>query len=249
MYFCEKKNPRRLCEAVEAPASAALGKLARRPFNRFKAIETPWWLVPSADLPFFHHGKLYFDWGNGELGDTILCGYYLEKGLGPELASLYPSKKGRSWIMNEKWQWRNFVSSCADGSFFKMLRIARERSGLDFELHVSGGYVDDPGLFDPYNDRLKKDSYVFDLDAMDEAVKYRCARRDAMVLKMLNKVKCFADLQGAVATLDADSFLWLNIFIALRFKVYPQEPPAEKEVMDSVRLWNDCLSVFSGLIR
>jgi len=248
-FYCEKKTPRRLSEAIEAFASPELKKkLAHRPFNRFKAIETPWWLVPSADLPFFHHGKLYFDWGDKEQ-QSILCGYYLEKGLDPELSVIYPSKKGKSWIMNGKWQWPAFVNSCDDASFFKMMRIVKERTGLDFELHISGGYVDDPGLFDPWNDRLKTDHFIFDVNPAKESVKYRSARRDGMVLKMLNKVKSFADLQQAIREINQDQFLWLNLFAGIKFLVCPDPLPPEQEIMSSECIWKDCLSVFSSLIK
>ncbi len=246
--YCEKMTPRRLAEAIEEFASPVTGKLARRPFNRFKAIETAWWLVPSAALPFYHHGKLYFDWGDKDQS-SILGGFFVEKGLAPELKAVYPSKKGKSLIMDSNWAWNDFVAACADGSFFKMLRIAHERSGFAFELHISGGYVDDPGLFDPYNDKLKHDSFIFDIDPMTESVKYRSAKRDGMVLKALNKVKTFVDFRDAVKAFDEDHFLWLNVFLPIRFRPYPGETPADGEVISSEDIWNKGISPFAKLIK
>jgi hypothetical protein len=248
MLYCEKMTPRRLCEAIEEYASVDCGKLARRPFNRFKAIECAWWLVPSAALPFYHHGKLYFDWADKDQS-AIACGFFIEKGLAPEVAAVYPSKKGKSLIMNDSWQWNRFRDACADNSFFKMLRIAAEKSKLEFELHVRGGYVDDPGLFDPYNDKLKQDHFIFDLDPMTEAVKYRSAKRDAMVLKVLNKVKNFVGLRDAIIGFDADHFLWLNVFLAVKFRVCPPEPPPNEQIISSKDIWSQCLSAFAGLIK
>ncbi len=247
MIICEKKTPRRLCEAVEEFASRDAGKMARRPFNRFVPVVTSWWLVPSPELPFYRHGKLYFDWG-GKEQKTIACGFYLEKGLAPEVAAVYNSKKGRSLILNGQWQWYDFVEKCGNGEVAAVLKAAAEKSGLEIKLHASGGYVDDPDLFDPYNDKVKKDHFIFKVGG-DGALEYCSAKRDAMVLKVFNKVKHVKDLAMAVEQLNNDHFLWFNIFIAAEFGICPEEIPAGVEQWTSERIWNDFLKCFSAWIR
>ena len=247
MLICEKKTPRRLCEAVEEFASRDAGKMARRPFNRFVPIVTSWWLVPSPELPFYRHGKLYFDWGDKEQ-QTIACGFYLEKGLAPEVAAVYDSKKGRSLILNDRWEWEDFVRRCVSGEVAAILQETVTQSGLDIELHAIGGYVDDPDLFDPYNDKLKRDHFIFHLGG-DGALTYKSARRDAMVLKIFNKVKNLNDLAGAIGQLKEDHFLWFNLFISAKFGICPEEIPAGVELWSSERIWNNFLRHFRPWLR
>lgn len=94
MFCCEKNNPHRLCNVLAESAMKSNKKLARRPFNRFEPETSAWWLVPSSALPFYQFNKIYCNWANKER-NAMLCGLYLEKGLAPELASVYPSKKGQ----------------------------------------------------------------------------------------------------------------------------------------------------------
>ncbi|MDD3118092.1 MAG: hypothetical protein PHQ27_02835 [Victivallales bacterium] len=247
MIICEKKTPRRLCEAVEEFASRDAGKMARRPFNRFVPIVTSWWLVPSPELPFYRHGKIYFDWGDRD-HSTIAGGFYLEKGLAPEVAAVYNSKKGRALIMDDRWEWPDFLRRCASGETATMLQDTVRQSGLELELHARGGYVDDPNLFDPYNDKLKRDHFIFRLHD-DGTLEYRSAQRDAMVLKIFNRVKNLRDFAAAAAKLQEDHFLWFNLFVAAKFGVCPEELPVGAEVWPAERIWNDFLRHFQPWLR
>jgi len=239
--YCEKNNPHRLCNALAESAMNTKCKLARRPFNRFESETSAWWLVPSSALPFYQFNKVYCKWANKE-GKAMLCGLYLEKGLAPELASVYPSKKGRSLLMNKKWYWHKFIKSCADGSLIETIQNAAKTSGFKLEFHITGGYVDDPSLFDPYAGKQKKDHYIFELDKDFNTLKYRSAKRDTMTLKCLNKVKKLSDFCSVMQDLDKEHFLWLDVFIAAEFKVASsgQEKP---DTISSDDIWNNFLNI------
>ncbi len=241
MVYCEKNNPHRLCNIIAGSALAAKCKLARRPFNRFEPETTSWWLVPSSALPFYRFKKFYCTWADKKR-DAMLCGLYLEKGLAPELATVYPSRKGRSLLMNKKWHWHKFIESCGDGSLAETVKNAAQSSGFKLEIHISGGYVDDPALFDPYAAKQKKDYYIFELDKDLNSLNYRSARRDTMILKCLNKVHNTADLCSAMQVLDKEQFLWLDIFIAAGFKV-PGRKTADSEIISSDEIWNKFLKL------
>ncbi|QSH40169.1 hypothetical protein P0136_01085 [Lentisphaerota bacterium ZTH] len=248
MVYCERKTPRRLLEDIEPLASAALGKTARRPFNRFKAEISPWWLVPGIKLPFYKYGKIYSKFCDSA-PDKILCGFYLEKGLAPEVATVYNSRKGRSLIMTNAWQWRKkFLTGCIDGSFQEALSKAAA-SGLPVELHISGGYVDDPALFDPYAEVQKIDHFVWDLQPDGTELKYRCAKRDAMVLKILNKLKTTADLGAVMTEINDDHFMWLNVFAGTAFQVFSEDSSAAGSTWDATAIWRDFLSIFAPWIK
>ncbi|MCP3968113.1 MAG: hypothetical protein GY750_02215 [Lentisphaerae bacterium] len=248
MIFCERKTPRRLIEDIEPFASPMLGKTARRPFNRFKPEITPWWLVPGPKLPFYKYGKVYSCFSEDD-PEKILCGFYLEKGLAAEIVAVYNSKKGRSLIMTNAWQWRKkFLTGCVDGSFQEAICRAVE-SGVPMELHISGGYVDDPALFDPYSEVKKKDHFVWDVQADGKTLKYRRAKRDAMVLKVLNKLKTTADLGEIMSSLHEDHFMWLNVFVAAAFNRAGDAQPEDAQVWSGEAIWEQFLSNFAPWIK
>jgi hypothetical protein len=241
MFYCEKNNPHRLCNVLAESAMKTKCKLARRPFNRFEPETTSWWLVPSSALPFYQFKKIYCSWANKER-DAMLCGLYLEKGLAPELASVYPSRKGRSLLMNKKWYWQKFIESCDDGSLSEKIKTAAQTSGFKLEFHITGGYVDDPALFDPYAGKQKKDHYIFELDKDLSTLNYRSAKRDTMILKCLNKVHNVSDLCSTMQVLDKEHFLWLDFFIAAEFKVATSDTE-ESEITSPDEIWNNFLNI------
>lgn len=239
--YCEKNNPHRLCNILAESAMTTNCKLARRPFNRFEPETSAWWLVPSSDLPFYQFKKIYCDWADKERS-TMLCGLYLEKGLAPELALVYSSRKGRSLLMTPKWYWHRFIENCSNGSLAETIESAAQSSGFQLEFHITGGYVDDPALYDPYAGKQKKDHYIFDLDKDFKTLKYRSAKRDTMILKCLNKVHNISDLCVMMQTLDKEQFLWLDIFIAAKFKI-PTNETKESEIISSDDIWNNFLKI------
>jgi hypothetical protein len=56
------------------------------------------------------------------------------------------------------------MQKCFDGSLVEMIKSAAKNSEFNLELHIKGGYVDDPSLYDPYGEKQKKDHYIFELD-------------------------------------------------------------------------------------
>ena len=239
--YCEKNNPHHLCNVLAESAMKSNKKLARRPFNRFEPETSAWWLVPSSALPFYQFNKIYCNWANKKR-DAMLCGLYLEKGLAPELASVYPSKKGRSLLMSKKWYWHKFIKNCSDGSFAETIKNAAQSSGFQLEFHISGGYVDDPALYDPYGEKQKKDYYIFELGNDLNTLNYRSAVRDTMILKCLNKIHNISDFCSIMQSLDKEHFLWLDIFIAAAFEI-PDSKTDEEEIISSNEIWNNFLKI------
>ena len=244
MFYCEKNNPHRFCNAIAEAAMQDNCKLARRPFNRYEPETTSWWLVPSSDLPFYQFKKIYCSWAD-QSRDKLLCGLYLEKGLASELAAVYPSRKGKSLLMTPKWYWHEFAEKCTDGSLSETVKTAAQTSGFSLEIHISGGYIDDPALFDPYGEKQKKDYYIFELDQDLNTLNYRSAKRDTMLLKCLNKAHKMSELCSILQNLDKEQFLWLDIFIAAAFKVPSPETDAS-EITGTDEIWHKFLKILFG---
>ena len=216
MRYTKFKSPRRLCEGVEAALTAAgdTGRIVRRPFNHYVPALTDWWIVPSLELPFFKFGKYFFTWDE-KRRDELRCGLYLAKGLDPMLAKVYPTRKGRRLLMDDTWAWHAFYPSVMRGELETTLRTCADALQAPLEIVFEGGYVDDPGLFNPDSELRKRDRYTLGYDPADGSLRVLPGtRRDAMSLKFLNKVHDWPGFRTAVKTLNDESFLWCDIFIA-----------------------------------
>ena len=246
--YCENKSPRKLCEAIEAILPADTGRLIRRPYNHFQPTMTSWWLVPSNELPFFKFGKYGFCWDE-KVRDTISCGLYLSKGLDPMLKAVYPSKKGGRLIMTDSWAWHDFIIDCGNGKVADAIKDAAGQSVV-IEVVVEGGYVDDPGLFDPQVELPAMDCYALSFDVKTGAMRVVRARRAVMAIKSLNQVKDLPSFCKTLAELGSNQFLWMNVFIGGVFKVkeYGEFAP-EDNVITASQIWEKVLSKFQRWIK
>ncbi len=247
-YF-EKQTPRKMCEAIDEIGDALGMKLARRPWNRFKSTMSSWWLVPSHKQPHHKFGKYFFAWG-GEECDTIVGGFYVEKGLDKALRVVYPSKRGGNLIMRDDWAWNRISQEMDSGNLEVFLKDLAAQLPYNLEFHIDGGYVDDPGLYDPHASNLENDYYVLEMDKETGKIKIPKAKRRGMQLKALNKA---TDLKKFIQTLQSfseDQFLWLNLMIALRFNApFESKIPEDAEVWNGRKIWETFLRHFKRWIK
>lgn len=225
MYFCANKSPRTLSESIyEILKKDGLNgvpfKGARRPFDHYRPTETQWYIIPSAELPFFKFGKFYFEWADN--GRAVNAGVICTKGLAPELAAVYPSKKGRRLIMeDDSWAFPSWVSIFSDVKFSESLReIKNAMPDIELKIRLKGSYVDDPGIFDPYTEAKRAfDEYELAADPENDVFKVSRAVRQAMNLKILNQVRNGKTFSRALTEIAADSFLWCDVFIGAEFMI------------------------------
>jgi len=245
LNFCFK-TPRQACEAVGELLKDKFN-LARRPWNRFRPDNSAWWLVPSASLPHFKHSKYFFKWGDVQK-QSILCGYYVEKGLDELVSEVYSSRKAKNLIMTPEWAWHKFLLNLNNGT------IAEEVNKLaltvpQIEIVVDGGYVSEPTSFDPYQDKnFGWDMYNFFCDTAKGTITHGNIKREAFVLK-LHSVKTLKDLTASVNELSKNEWLWLNVFIA--FRVYIDTTQiTEKDIalQQAGVLWENFLKYFAGFV-
>lgn len=231
MYRCFNKSPRTLSESVYEFINAnginnAPFKGARRPFDHYRPTESAWYIIPSAELPFFRFGKFYFEWENPQ---KINCGIICTKGLASELAVVYPSKKGRRLIMeNDKWAFPEWAFCCYNNKLIGVLQeIQNNLPQINLKIRLHGSYVDDPGLFDPYTEEKKAfDCYELSVDPANDVIKVTSAVRKAMNLKILNQVRNGETFGKAVKDIASDSFLWCDFFIGTSFEITEDENSA-----------------------
>jgi len=96
-----------------------------RPFNRFATAFTEWWLIPATEWPAYKYGKLCFHRYPRTVGGVLYTGYYVEKGLGVQLAGLPDVQK--SHIMQSDWRWYEFIDWASSD---KINEAAKQVHGL-----------------------------------------------------------------------------------------------------------------------
>lgn len=243
------RSPRRLAEAVEPLLEPVAGeRLVRRPFNHYSPALTDWWIVPSLELPFFKFGKYFFTWDEKNRTE-LRTGLYLAKGLDPMLRKVYPTRKGRRLLMDESWGWHFFLPAVLSGKVEELVRRGAEASGNPVELIFEGGYVDDPGLFNPDSELRRRDRYTLEFDPAAGSLRVRTARRDAMSLKFLNRVRDWKSFVEAIQVLHAEQFLWCDLFLANVYLVPPESRPPEESDRDAARICREWLNLFREFVR
>ena len=233
----------KMCEAIDDIGDGLGMKLSRRPWNRFKATHSSWWLVPSPKQPHHKFGKYFCDWGDDKL-ETIIGGFYVEKGLDEALRVVYPSKKGAKLMMTPDWAWTKFFNDIKSGEFIKTISAIAENLSVNIEFHIDGGYVDDPNLYDPLTSKLKNDLYVFEYCYKDCKLKLKSAKRKGMQLKSLNKATSLPKLSDVLKELGDDQWMWINVMIALRFRS-AREVEVNSEAWTGDMIWSKFLSHFT----
>ncbi len=248
MPFCENKSPRRLCEEIEKVIPPT-GRIVRRPFNHYVPTFTDWWMVPSLALPFFKFGKYFFSWDETKR-EEIRVGFHLTKGLDPALKAVYPSRRGKRLLMDDTWGWHAFFPATQEGTLERLLREIAAPDRMPVRLVFEAGYIDDPDLFEPAMEQRKRDTYTIEFNPAADSVKVATARRDAMCLKFLNKVRDFSTLTKAFAELDAEQFLWCDLFLFLPYAVCEYgDYPAGSTVRSAEEIYQHTLRPFREFVR
>lgn len=246
IFFCENKSPRTLSEAVYGYLKNDGFKGARRPFDHYRPTETDWYIVPSSELPFFKFGKFYFEWSSDRR--AVNLGVICTKGLAPELAVVYPSKKGRRLIMeDDSWAFPFWLEQCMQLQLLPCLqKINAALPGITLKLRLHGAYIDDPGLFDPYTEEKKAiDCYELEVEPGNGTIRVVRALRQAMNLKILNRVQNEKTFAAALEAVGSDSFLWCNFFIGTQLQI----ANGDEEVIPIVDIAEKILAPLSIFVR
>lgn len=242
------ENPRALCEAVRALAEPSVGRLTPRPFNPFDPNKTSWWLVPSTAQPHHKFCRFHFAFDQFD-SSSLLCGIHLHKGLDPELAPVFTSKRGKALLMDASWAWPRFTAAAAGGDLQRTLIETMARLSAPALINVDGGYVNEPSEFDPYTEtRQKTDFYRFEARP-DGGVNVVRSDRKAFILKLHN-VETVTSLGGVLSgQLGTDPWLWLGVFVCASFKVKALAEEKGGEEWDANRIWDGFLSRLSRWVK
>ncbi len=243
---CIYQTPRRLCDVVSPLANEKLGKLTKRPWNRFNPDLTSWWLVPNTKTVHFNSGKYYFNWGDKK-HTTLLAGLYIEKGLDEKISAVYSSRKAKNFIMNDNWAWFSFLEGMKNMQLFENIRKNCPKD-IPIEFIIDGGYVAEPTSFDPYQEKtLGWDKYIFSWLPEGNNLTLASSERKAFILKF-HHIKTINDLIESISACSENEWLWLNIHIAVRLNINPSAIEKESTWSDSI-LWHKYLNSLNTWIK
>jgi hypothetical protein len=243
---CTYQTPRRLCDVVSPFAEKKLGKLTKRPWNRFNPDLTSWWLVPDSKIPHFKHGKIFFNWGDKK-HTTLLTGLYVEKGLDEKVSSVYSSRKAKNFIMLSDWNWFSFIEDLSNKQLFEVLKNACP-SHTPIEFIIDAGYVTEPTSFDPYQEKtLGWDQYIFTWHPDSNVFSMSSSNRKSFILK-LHHVKTIDDFVDSMMKYTDDEWLWMNIHIAIRLHINPSAKNSQA-IWNDKKIWDGFLSPLSKWIN
>lgn len=108
--------------------------LTLRPFNRFDKANTEWWLIPSSEYPAYRFGKLCFHRYPRNAKGVLYTGFYIEKGLAPELSSLPEVQKKH--IMEGNWFWHTFLEHASGDLINKTMQQVCDNTGVEIRILI-----------------------------------------------------------------------------------------------------------------
>ena len=240
-------NPAAAANAVKrwSDGHATSPMLVARPWNRFDPYQSQWYLVPSADWPAYRYGKFWF--GRSAGGNRLSCSYYVEKGLDPALSAVFP--KGRKFIMGKNWLWHHVVSDIESGVFEQAATEVVRLSSQELTLELEGGYIEDPGSYDPQGPRPNWNRLVFgwregELNLLESDTP------DAH-LATLQPVKSLTALVRRIGAMEASGWTWIDLRLGLQFDIETSDPnlALEGSPWTVEQLWRRCLEPWMPWVR
>jgi hypothetical protein len=125
-------------EAATGLRKVATGPfLATLPFNRFDRIDKEtWWLAPVSQNPAYQHGKIACSLRFFE--PELFVGFYIEKGIDPDVAGRGQSAKEQRARIDPTWLWHSFSASVASGDIDLLLGSLQRSCGRRLVVAVDG---------------------------------------------------------------------------------------------------------------
>jgi hypothetical protein len=138
----ESPTPRSLAAGVHGVTRG----LTLRPWDRYAADESLWWLVPSTEWPAYKHGKFASSKTRADQGE-IFAGLNVEKGFGAIVADLFPSVRRRRQTLEQDWAWHRLTAGTEPETFARVL--ASLGSEHPIRLWLEASYVREPRDYTP----------------------------------------------------------------------------------------------------
>jgi hypothetical protein len=213
-------------------------ELTARPWNRFEPTNTEWWLIPSIAWPAYRHGKFFFR-AQSDNRD-LYCGLFVEKGLDPSIAVAFPT--GKRLVMDNGWTWHRLLAEMESSSLSAAILEVVERANHPLLLDVDGGFVEDPGSYDPDAPPMDWNRVVFEGDCTG----LRCVSSEFKGDEFTHLSKCTSllELARAIHQIPYLEWMWIDLRIGLELEMAPLEhdPQQAPNAWGASELWEKCLA-------
>jgi len=213
-------------------------ELTARPWNRFEPLNTEWWLIPSTEWPAYRHGKLFFKTRNNSR--DLYCGLFVEKGLDPSIAVAFPT--GKRLVMDNTWIWHRMLAEIESGAFGEALSAAAENCPCPLRLVVDGGFVEDPGSYDPQAPPMDWNYVGYESDG--SVLQVQSSRGDQFT--HLPDCQDLGDLVQAIQQIPHLAWTWIDFHVGLELELASLEHDAQRtaDTWGASELWGKCLAPF-----
>ena len=243
----QASSPKDLCYRMKQVCEAEFGRLSARPWNRYEPDKSLWWLVPETDWPAYKYPKLYFDWISPERS-SLSCGLHIEKGLDPGIQSAYPSRKGSRYIMASDWAWHSFLADLEQGAVARVIERAMAGTNKNSVLKIEGGYVPDPGSFDPYADKFcnTKAIYIFSCSNLG-VCDFSQALVDSKLMEPLKSANSLVQIAVRLKAIMLNPWLWIDVWLGLSLDIDTRS--MAETVISDAELWHKHLRHFAEWLQ
>jgi hypothetical protein len=213
---------------------------ACRPFNQFDSDFTEWWLVPSAEWPACHHGKLFL-WRTPEyscMSNRLYAGYYIEHGFDGAAAEFAKDKKQ---VMQKNWYWHEFVRIARKGDFDEIAPKVAALSDSFLWCLIKVTEVNHAPRFDEERG-LPKDKMEF---AIDGAGRFTIKQPARNVLTSFNESESIADLSEIFFNSKDLDYYWIDFLMGVLLGYGSQQ----KSAWGAEEVWNRALEPWISYVR
>lgn len=241
--YCSFNSHREACSAIGNIAEQRGIKLFQRPWNFYEPDATAWWLIPSSEWPAYRHGKFLFDKVESQ-SSSIICGLYIEKGLGSELSDVYTSPSERRCIMETDWAWFRLLNNLQSGKVYETIK--RISSDIDYpiELRIDSTYIVSLQSFDPYEPSFHGDTYRFQLQIGSDTLNLVDSNIRVHLSDILSSISTIGDLSRSIGELNKNPWLWVDVLITLQFQTNPPSDATPDSIWNAGAVWDRFLCNF-----
>lgn len=116
-------------------------------------------------------------------------------------------------------------------------------------IDIYGGYVPDPGSFDPYSDDFRKRKSFYRFSLRDRAGACYLTRSEdrERYMNQLRNAKSISDISESLHGLEDNRWLWIDVMISLSFDI--EERSEDADAVSDADLWRDHLRPFAPWLR
>lgn len=245
------KTPHDASRAVKDAAGRNNIKIIGRPYNFHDPERSNWWLYNDTDWPAYRFAKLFFEHDEMAPG-TLLCGLYVEKGLGNEAAAVHQKKHEKRWFVQPDWAWHRVIAEISEGRIQPVLDELSKSVGPSLVLVMRCSYdidfSEDPHKKDHDKDGVYKCRFEYKPDT--GSLVFRGTARPpnnpdtVRLADIMNGVRSLNDFGEAPGKFPKKDWIWVDVYIGVDFTLAENTPQDADTVWDGDAIWDKWLKLF-----